>query len=334
MARKKRLAAAAAVEVQEPMVNPNGHIEASNFEWVGQDEKSMETIARPAVSYWKDAMGRLVKSKTAIVCLAILAILILGAIFVPIFCNFSYEAQNVAFSNQPPMSVDPINGKTHIFGTDSLGRDVFSRIWSGARVSLFIAVSVALIDCLIGVVYGGVSGYFGGAVDNVMMRIIEIIGGIPYLIIVMLLMVILPRGVGTIIVAYTITGWTGMARLVRGQVVSLKEQEFLIAASAMGAKPKRIIAHHLIPNILSVIIVNVTLDIPNVIFTEAFLSMLGLGVPPPLASWGVLANDGIAVFQQYPSQLVFPAVFICITMLSFNLLGDQLRDALDPKLRR
>ena len=187
---------------------------------------------------------------------------------------------------------------------------------------------------MVGVVYGGISGYFGGAVDNVMMRILEIISGIPYLIIVMLLMIVMDRGLGSIIIAYSITGWTGMARLVRGQVMALKEQEFLIAAEAMGAKPRRIIARHLVPNILSVIIVNVTLDIPNIIFTEAFLSMLGLGIAPPNSSWGILANDGIAVFQQYPFELVVPALFICVTMLSFNLLGDQLRDAFDPKLRR
>lgn len=312
----------------------SGTIEADAFEKIGTDSKNMESIVRPSISFGKDAFNRIKKSKVAMICLLLLVILGLGAIFAPMLSPFDYSAQNIIFANQPMFSADPVTGQMHIFGTDALGRDIFVRAWHGARVSLTVAIVVAMIDCFIGVIYGGISGYFGGWIDNVMMRVVEIISGIPYLIIVILLMTVLPRGIGTIIVAYSLTGWTGMARLVRGQVVSLGEQEFVIAAKSMGAKPGRIIGLHLVPNILSVIIVNVTLDIPAVIFTEAFLSMLGLGIAPPKSSWGTLANDGIAVFQSYPSQLVIPALFICITMLSFNLLGDQLRDAFDPKLRR
>ncbi|HIZ65718.1 MAG TPA: ABC transporter permease, partial [Candidatus Blautia pullicola] len=267
-------------------------------------------------------------------CMILLGLIILGAIILPMVTPFSYSQQNVAFQNKPIMTPDSVTGQMHIFGTDSLGRDVFARVWYGARISLTVAIAVALIDCLVGVIYGGISGYFGGAVDTVMMRILEIISGIPYLIIVILLMTVMDRGLGTIIVAYSLTGWTGMARLVRGQVVSLKEQEFVIAAKSMGASPARIISKHLVPNVLSVIIVNITLDIPMVIFTEAFLSMLGLGIAPPQPSWGIMANDAIKVFQMFPTQLVIVALFICVTMLSFNLLGDQLRDAFDPKLRR
>ena len=312
----------------------SGTIEPEAFEKIGTDSENMESIARPSISFGKDAFNRIKKSKVAVVCLILLLLLILGAIFAPMFSSFDYSTQNVAFMNQPMMSKDPYTGKAHLFGTDALGRDIFVRAWSGARVSLTVAIVVALIDCLVGVIYGGISGYFGGIVDNIMMRVVEVISGIPYLIIVILLMTVLPRGIGTIIVAYSLTGWTGMARLVRGQVVSLGEQEFVVAAKSMGAKPSRIIRLHLVPNILSVIIVNITLDIPSVIFTEAFLSMLGLGISPPKSSLGIMANDGIQIFQTYPSQLVIPAVFICITMLSFNLLGDQLRDAFDPKLRR
>lgn len=312
----------------------SGSIEPQAFELVGTDSKNMESIARPSISFGKDAFNRIKRSKVAVVCLILLMLLILGSIFVPMFSTFDHAAQNVAFANEPMMSKDPVSGNIHLFGTDALGRDIFVRAWGGARVSLTVAIVVALIDCLVGVIYGGISGYFGGMVDNVMMRIVEVISGIPYLIIVILLMAVLPRGIGTIIVAYSLTGWTGMARLVRGQVVSLGEQEFVIAAKSMGARPSRIIRLHLVPNILSVIIVNITLDIPAVIFTEAFLSMLGLGIAPPNSSLGIMANDGIQVFQTYPSQLVIPALFICITMLSFNLLGDQLRDAFDPKLRR
>lgn len=332
MAKKKKMQA-----VQAPKYTPydvSGKIGGDAFEVIGSDASSMEAIARPSISFMKDAWNRIRKSKVAIVCMTILALIILGAIFLPMICPFSYEQQNVAFQNKPIMSPDSVTGQMHIFGTDNLGRDVFARVWYGARISLTIAIAVALIDCFIGVLYGGISGYFGGAVDTVMMRILEIISGIPYLIIVILLMTVMERGLGTIIVAYSLTGWTGMARLVRGQVVSLKEQEFVIAAKSMGASPARIIGKHLVPNVLSVIIVNITLDIPNVIFTEAFLSMLGLGIAPPQSSWGMMANNAIQVFQMYPTQLVVVALFICVTMLSFNLLGDQLRDAFDPKLRR
>ena len=331
---KKKATFEPAIDVAETAYTADSHIDASEFETVGTDAGSMESIVRPSISFWKDAMGRIRRSKVAMVCSGILILLIIGAIFVPMFSPFGINDQNVVFTHKPPMSIDPVNGQPHIFGTDTLGRDIFVRVWYGARISLTVAAAVALIDCLMGIIYGGISGYFGGAVDNVMMRVLEVISGIPYLIIVMLLMVVLERGVVTIIIAYSITGWTGMARLVRGQVVALKGQEFLIAAQAMGAKPRRIIARHLVPNILSVIIVNITLDIPAIIFTEAFLSMLGLGIAPPETSWGILANDGIQFFQSYPTELLFPALFICFTMLSFNLLGDQLRDAFDPKLRR
>ena len=331
---KKKAPFEPVVDTAAAVYDAESSIDASEFEAVGTDSASMESIVRPSISFWQDAMSRLRRSKVAVVCIGILTLLILGAIFVPIFSPFGMNDQNITFIHQPPMCVDPVNGQVHLFGTDSLGRDIFVRIWCGARVSLIVAAAVALIDCVMGTIYGGVSGYFGGSVDNVMMRILEVISGIPYLIIVMLLMVVLPRGLVTIIIAYSITGWTGMARLVRGQVIALKGQEFLIAAQAMGAKPSRIIARHLVPNILSVIIVNITLDIPAIIFTEAFLSMLGLGIAPPETSWGILANDGILNFQIYPTELLFPALFICFTMLSFNLLGDQLRDAFDPKLRR
>jgi oligopeptide transport system permease protein len=229
---------------------------------------------------------------------------------------------------------DSTDGHMHIFGTDTLGRDIFTRTWSGGRVSLFIAFAAVFINFVVGIIYGGISGYLGGAVDNVMMRIIEIINGIPYLIIVVLLMMVIPPGAMTMVIAYATVGWTGMARLVRGQIMSLKQQDYIVAAKVMGARPARIIAKHLLPNTLSVVIVNITLAIPSAIFTEAFLSYIGLGVPVPMASWGVLANDGSRVFQMFPSQLIIPAICISLTMLSFNLLGDGLRDALDPKLRR
>ena len=224
--------------------------------------------------------------------------------------------------------------KSYILGTDALGRDVLTRLMYGTRISMLVALMAAFVNLIIGILYGGISGYIGGAVDTIMMRIVEIVNGIPYLIVVILLMMVLPKGIFTMVVAYGITGWTGMARLVRGQVLQLKSQEYIVAAEAMGAKSSRIIAKHLIPNALSVIIINVTLAIPSAIFTEAFLSYIGLGVPVPQPSWGVLAKGGQDVFMTYPYQLVVPAVAISLTMLSFNLLGDGLRDAFDPRLRR
>lgn len=261
-------------------------------------------------------------------------ILIIGSVCIPIFCNFDFASQNVAYANKPFLSKDPSSGITHIFGTDNLGRDVFVRIWYGTRVSLLVAGVVVIIDGIVGVVYGSISGYIGGMVDNVMMRILEIIGGIPYLVVVLLLMAVLPQGIGTLIIAYTLVGWTSMARLVRVQVVSLMEKEFIIAAKITGASMGRIIFCHLIPNMLGIIIVHMTLSVPEIIFTEAFLSMLGMGVPPPYPSLGIMANEGIAVFQTYPIRFAVPGLFICMIMLSFNLLGDQLQDALNPRLRR
>lgn len=309
-------------------------IEKSRFEWVGPDALESEGIGRPSTSFWKDAMKRLFKNKAAVFCLILIGLISLGAIVIPIISPYTISEQHLMYTNVKMGFKDPVNGNTFLFGTDTLGRDLFTRIWSGARTSLFISFTAVFINVIIGIIYGGISGYVGGNVDNIMMRIIEIISGIPYLIVVILLMMVLPSGVMTIVIAYAAVGWTGMARLVRGQIMSLKQQDFVVAAKVMGASSSRIILKHLIPNALSVIIVNITLAIPSAIFTEAFLSFIGLGVPVPHASWGTLANDGIRVFQMYPSQMILPALFISVTMLSFNLLGDGLRDAFDPRLRR
>ncbi|WMJ22312.1 ABC transporter permease [Paludicola sp. MB14-C6] len=308
-------------------------ITEASFELVGKDAKNSEAIVRPSLSYWKDAMRRLVKNKVAVVCAIFLAFIILMAIIVPMVSPYTISDIHIEHTDKG-MFYTAEDGHMHIFGTDSLGRDIFVRIWSGARVSMFIAFTAVFINFIIGIIYGGISGYVGGRVDNIMMRIIEIINGIPYLMIVILLMMVMEAGIGTIIIAYAAVGWTGMARLVRGQVMTLKEQEFVVAAKSLGAKPSRILAKHLLPNTLSVVIVNITLAIPSAIFTEAFLSFIGLGVPIPNASWGTLANDGVAVFQQHPHMLFIPAFFISLTMLSFNLLGDALRDVFDPRLRK
>ncbi len=309
-------------------------IEKSMFEWVGSNANESESISRPSTSYWKDAMQRLRRNKAAMFCLGIIIFIALLSVLIPMISPYTISEQHYAHTDAPMGFKDAEDGHMHLFGTDTLGRDIFTRIAAGGRVSLFIAITAVMINCIVGIIYGGISGYAGGQVDNIMMRIIEVINGIPYLIIVILLMMVLEPGVMTMVVAYAAVGWTGMARLVRGQVMSLKQQDYVVAARVMGAKPFRVLFKHLIPNTLSVVIVNITLAIPNVIFTEAFLSYIGLGVPVPQSSWGIMASDGSMVFQTYPSQLIIPAICISLTMLSFNLLGDGLRDALDPRLRR
>ena len=314
-------------------------IDKSRFAWVGSDPEKREGMARPSVTYWKDAIGRLKKNRVAMVCLCIIILLILSCVIIPWVTPFDSREQHLSCSNNGFFfsCVDErYEGQNlvHVFGTDRLGRDLLVRTFEGGRVSLMIAFAAVAVNLVVGMIYGGISGYFGGLADNIMMRIVEVINGIPYMIIVVLLMMVLPQGIFTMVIAYATTGWTGMARLVRGQCLSLKNQEFVVASEAMGAKAGRIIGKHLLPNALSVIIINVTLAVPSAIFTEAFLSYIGLGVPVPQPSWGMLAQEGASVFQLYPHQLWIPAIAISLTMLSFNLLGDGLRDAFDPRLRR
>jgi oligopeptide transport system permease protein len=286
-----------------------------------------EAILRPSLNYWQDAWRRLNKNKLAMGGLVVLIIITAFAIIVPMVSGYDYETQH-------PEAVNLTPSVQHYFGTDDFGRDLWTRVWWGARISLTIGIFAALLDLIVGVLYGGISAYFGGKVDTIMQRFIEVIYSIPYLLLAVLLLMVMGPGVQSIILAYAITGWVSMARLVRGQLLVLKEQEFVLAARTLGAKPFRIILKHLIPNALGIIIVQITFVVPTAIFAEAFLSFIGLGIRPPLASLGNLLNDGAHYMKYHPHRLIFPTIIFSLILLSFNLLGDGLRDALDPKMRK
>ena|SRR5699024_9335027 len=298
------------------------------FQFKEKNKEAAETVARPSLSYFQDAWNRLVKNKMAMLGLIFLVLLTIMAIFGPILSPYEVNKQDLPNQYQPPNA-------DHWFGTDSAGRDVFTRTWYGARISLFVGLMAALIDVTVGIIYGGISGYKGGRTDSIMMRIIEILYGLPYLLVVILLLVVLGPSLTTIIIALTVTGWVGMARIVRGQVLQIKNYEFVLASQAFGAKTSRIIRKNLLPNTMGPIIVQMTLTVPNAIFAEAFLSFIGLGIQAPVASWGVMANDSLgAILSGHWWTLFFPAFFISFTMFAFNVLGDGLQDALDPKLRK
>lgn len=302
-------------------------INKESFERIPLDEKDLNIIVRPSVTFWQDAWKRLRANKLAMAGLVFVILITLAAIFVPMFSKFNYHTQDFTVANRTPYGV-------HWFGTDQFGRDIFIRVLYGARVSLTIAYVASFLMLVIGVLYGGIAGYVGGFIDSLMMRIVDVIYSIPMMIYVILIMVIRGPGLQSIIIAMAISYWVDMARIVRGEILQLKEQEFILAARTLGAPGKRILFKHLVPNSMGPIIVTMTLMIPSAIFTEAFLSFIGLGIPAPQASWGTLASDALGGYMSYPYQLFFPSLAICITMLAFNLLGDGLRDALDPKMRK
>ncbi|WP_395858188.1 MULTISPECIES: ABC transporter permease [Cytobacillus] len=302
-------------------------ISKDKFKLVGTQLGEAEKISKPSLSFWKDVFIRFRKNKLALFGLVLLGLLIFMAIFGPYMTPYDYASNDLSNKNQPPSS-------EHWFGTDDLGRDVFARTWEGARISIFIGVAAAVIDLIIGVFWGGIAGYKGGRTDEGMMRFADILYGVPYLLLVILLMVVLGQGLSTMIIAMSITGWINMSRIVRGQVLSLKNQEYVLAAKTLGANTNRIMGKHLIPNSMGPILVTMTLTIPSAIFTEAFLSFIGLGLTPPIASWGTMANDGLPAMRYYPWRLFFPATFICLTIFAFNVVGDGLRDALDPRMRK
>jgi oligopeptide transport system permease protein len=294
---------------------------------IGRDSAAAERVQRKTLTAWQDIRYRLKSNKLAMIGFWMIVAVVILAIFAPMVWPFNHYTNDLANTNQAP------NG-THWFGTDDLGRDLFARTWKGAQVSLFVGVAAALIDLIIGIIYGGIMGYYGGKVDEVMNRIAEILYAIPYLLVVILLLVVMEPSLTTIIVAMSITGWINMAWIVRGQIMQLKNQEYALASKALGAGAMRIIFRHLIPNAMGPILVTLTLTVPGAIFTEAFLSFLGLGVQSPVASWGTMIDDGVKALTVYPWRIFFPALFLSLTMFAFNVFGDGLRDAFDPKLKK
>lgn len=301
-------------------------IAKEKFKHIGKNTDRMESISRPNLTYWQDVWRRIKKNKVALCSLILVIVYILMAIFAPMLSKYDMAQQDASAMHQGLSAA-------HWFGCDSLGRDLWVRVWMGARVSLSIGFVATIINTVVGALAGGFAGYYGGKVDMIMMRVVDLIYGIPSLIITILVMVFLGSGIQSLIIALIIVGWIGTCRIVRGEVLKQKEQDFVAAAKVLGVSNFRIITKHIIPNIMGILITNLTLAIPNAIFQEAFLSYIGLGIAAPNSSWGILAKEGTRMLQVAPHELFIPAFFICTTMLALNLLGDGLRDAFDPKLR-
>ena len=293
----------------------------------GKDAKRMESISRPSLSFWQDAWRRLKKNRSAIVGLIIIVLYAVLAIFAPMFSKYTFSEMDIEAIHSLPSAA-------HWLGCDSTGRDQWVRIWMGARVSLSIGLISALVNMCVGAVIGGLCGYYGGKLDMIVMRIVDILYVIPSLIITILVMMVIGQGgVMPLIIALCIVGWIGTCRFVRGEVYRLKEQDFVMAAKVLGVPDFPIIIRHIIPNIMGMLITNLCMAIPGAIFQEAFLSYIGLGIKPPNCSWGILAKEGIQYLRTYPHEVIIPAFFICTTMLALNLLGNGLRDVVDPRLR-
>jgi len=279
-------------------------------------------------SLWADAWHRLLKNRAAMVSGIIMALMVLMVIFGPMLLPWEADFTDWDHTSSPP-SLET----QHWFGTDAVGRDILVRTLEGGRISLLVGLVATLVSLAIGVTYGAVAGYYGGMTDRVMMRLVDIIYALPFMFFVILLMVVFGRHIVLIFVAIGAGNWLDMARIVRGQTLSLKNMEFVEAARACGVDHHSIIKRHIIPNLLGVVIVYVTLTIPQVILVESFLSFLGLGVQEPMSSWGALVNDGAQDMESAPWTLIFPAAFLTVTLYCFNYIGDGMRDALDPKDR-
>ena len=294
------------------------------FEKLDDSKKNSEKISYESKTYLADAWNRFKANKLALVGLCFLAIMAIACILVPMFSQYTYDGQDMANTFAKPSA-------EHFLGTDRFGRDVLVRIMYGGRISLAVGFSAASISLLIGVTYGAIAGYFGGKIDMVMMRIVDALYSIPDMLYLIMITVVLGSNFQSIIIGICISSWMGMARQVRAQVMTLKEQEFSLAAFVLGASKPRILLKHLIINSMGPIIVSFSMLAPSSIFYEATLGFLGIGLSAPQASWGTLANDARAMISSQPLQVVWPVLAICLTMLALNFIGDGLGDALDPK---
>ncbi|MDE2111628.1 MAG: ABC transporter permease subunit [Alphaproteobacteria bacterium] len=308
---------------------------APNADNVGVMTRAQDMRGR---SLWVDARRRLFENRAAVVAMILLAAITSMAVLAPLLSQYSFETTNwnvvsCAPDWWPDSTVTCNAGGTHWFGTDSVGRDLFVRVLYGARVSMAVGLVATLVSLLIGVSYGAIAGYIGGVLDEVMMRVVDVLYSLPFIFFVIILMVIFHRSLFLLFIAIGTVEWLTMARIVRGQTLSIKHKEFIEAARAGGVRPLAIILRHVIPNLLGPVIIYVTLTIPDVILAESFLSFLGLGVQEPLTSWGVLIADGANQMEIAPWLLIFPALFMAVTLFCFNFIGDGLRDALDPKDR-
>lgn len=297
-----------------------------DFKRIGTEGLSGEELSKPALTYWKDVWRRFRENKLALLGLIILVFVVLMLYVGPSITGLDYQYIDGSIKNQAPSS-------EHWFGTDDMGRDLFTRVCVGGRISIIIGLCCTLVMFVIGSLLGALAGLKGGLVDDIIMRICEFVGNLPYLIIVVILSIVLGQSMFSLVFAMSLTSWVGTTRMVRGQILQIKEMDYVQAAKALGADTKRIIMKHLLPNTLGIIMVTITMSVPGFIFSEAFLSYIGLGIQAPQTSWGALASAGQQTMMFYPYQLFFPCLLIVITILAFHLIGDGLADALDPKLR-
>jgi oligopeptide transport system permease protein len=298
------------------------------FTPVGRNAEEVEKISGPPISFWSDAWRRLKRNRIAVAAGVVILLVLALAVAGPWLTPYTPFEQVLERQYREPS----LSG--FWFGTDEFGRSLFDRVWVGTRISLYIAALVTTMDIVFGMSYGAISGYYGGRVDNLMQRIVEILVGIPILVIAVLTMLVLKPGILSLTIAIGLTGWTSSARLIRGQVLRLKEQEFFLASRSLGAGTFRLITKHLIPNVFYIVIITLMYTVPTAVFFEAILSFIGLGIQPPDASLGALISDGADQMRFYPYLLIYPAIVLCLITISFRLLGDGLRDALDPRMRK